>query len=274
MSRLQLARLLELQPAAGGGEPTRKSGGREALVQFNPESLKVSYANQVVEPPKNAKSQSQGTVSRQYVGAGSTKLTLQLWFDVTAPWPDGMDPVDDVRRLTSKVSAFMRAEAADKEGKAFLPPLTRFAWGSFSFDGLVDSLEETLEFFSAAGVPLRASMSLAMSQQKIVIPSFDGAGAPGAPRTPGATPLAAAPRGASLQNLAAASGRRDQWQGIAAANGIENPRALLPGQLIDLSVSASVSGSLSASASASVSRAAAGSLRAGGALSLNGGGRR
>lgn len=233
MSQLQLARLIELQAAAGRGEPTRKNGGREALVQFNPESLKVSYANQVVDPPKNAKSQSQGTVSRQYVGTGSTKLSLQLWFDVTAPWPEGMDPVDDVRRLTSNVSSFMRAEPGDREGKALLPPLTRFAWGSFIFDGLVDALEETLEFFSPAGVPLRASMSLTMSQQKIVIPSFESTGAP---QTPGTTPLAAAPRGATLQKLAAAAGQRDRWQGIAAANGIENPRALTPGQLIDLSV--------------------------------------
>jgi nucleoid-associated protein YgaU len=31
-------------------------------------------------------------------------------------------------------------------------------------------------------------------------------------------------------------GRGDDWQGIALANNIENPRLLEPGQLIDLNV--------------------------------------
>ena len=43
--------------------------------------------------------------------------------------------------------------------------------------------------------------------------------------------------GSTLQGLAAAAGGTGvDWQGIAAANGIENPRQLVPGQLIDLSV--------------------------------------
>jgi hypothetical protein len=35
--------------------------------------------------------------------------------------------------------------------------------------------------------------------------------------------------------MAAAQGL-DDWQSIAQANGIENPRLLLPGQLVDLNV--------------------------------------
>ena len=54
-----------------------------------------------------------------------------------------------------------------KEGDKFVPPAVRFLWGSFQFDGLMDSLEESLEFFSNDGRPLRASMSLTLSQQKI-----------------------------------------------------------------------------------------------------------
>ena len=51
-------------------------------VQFNPETLKVSFANQI-QTPSGAGDQS-GTPARQFVGAGTTKLALQLWFDVTA----------------------------------------------------------------------------------------------------------------------------------------------------------------------------------------------
>jgi hypothetical protein len=135
----------------------------------------------------------------------------------------------------------MNAKATDANPKIFVPPVVRFEWGSFKFDGLVDSLEESLEYFSDQGIPLRASMSLAMSQQKILVTTFapGGAGAAGgaggAPPSPGATPLAEATQGSTLQGMAESIGKGGDWQGIAAANGIENPRSLVPGQLLDLS---------------------------------------
>src|SRR6266702_4687760 len=57
------------------------------VVQFNPETLKVSFANQIATP-SGAGDQS-GTPARQFVGAGTTKLSLQLWFDVNAPHAAG-----------------------------------------------------------------------------------------------------------------------------------------------------------------------------------------
>src|SRR5688572_1289837 len=75
-----------------------------AKVQFNPETLKVSFANQIATP-SGAGDQS-GTPARQFVGAGTTKLALQLWFDVSAPLPEGEEQVDDVRKLTQKVAFF------------------------------------------------------------------------------------------------------------------------------------------------------------------------
>ena len=74
------------------------------------------------------------------------------------------EPVDDVRKLTQKVVFFITPQP---EGNKFVPPAVRFLWGSFQFDGLMESLEESLEFFSNEGKPLRASMSLNLSQQKI-----------------------------------------------------------------------------------------------------------
>src|SRR6185369_14351822 len=134
---------------------------KNCKVQFNPESLKVSFANQVATP--SGSGDQKGTPSRQFVGAGTTKLALQLWFDVTA-LEDGENTENDVRKLTQKVAYFITPK---KEGDKFVPPGVRFLWGSFQFDGLMDSLEENLEYFSNDGRPLRASMALALSQQKI-----------------------------------------------------------------------------------------------------------
>jgi len=207
-------------------------------VQFNPETLKVTFANQL-RTSDGAGDQS-GTAARQFVGAGTTKLTLQLLFDVTQPQPDG-GTVDDVRRLTQKVAFFITPKA---QGSDLVPPQLRFVWGSFQFDGLMDSLEETLEFWSPEGRPLRATLSLAMSQQRITAFAFgQAAGASGtaggpsgaAGGLPGTRPLAEAGFGGSVQALADAAGQGADWARIAAANGIENPRLLAPGQLIDLS---------------------------------------
>ncbi len=203
-------------------------------VQFNPESLKVSFANQVATPP--GAGDQRGTPALQYVGAGTTKLALQLWFDVSHP-ENADTQVDDVRKLTQKVAFFITPK---KEGDKFVPPAVRFIWGSFQFDGIMESLEESLEFFSPEGKPLRASVSFTLTQQKITAFTFRPTSAPpSGARTPsglpaGTAPMAQAPQGSTLQGMAAGVGRGGDWQAIASANGIENPRLLQPGQLIDL----------------------------------------
>src|SRR5256885_14840249 len=152
-SGFQKAKLIELNEKFLGEKPKPK--GQTVEVQFNPESLKVSFANQLVQPGTG--DQAAGTTGLQFVGAGTTKLALQLWFDVTAMEGDSLD---DVRRLTQKVIYFMTPQKSESEKGQFVPPGVRFAWGSFLFDGMVDSLEESLEFFSPEGKPLRASVAL------------------------------------------------------------------------------------------------------------------
>lgn len=200
------------------------------MVQFNPESLKVSLANQL-QTPSGAGDQN-GTPARQYVGAGTTKLSLQLWFDITDP--DSKE--DDVRRLTRKVAFFITPAKGESEGQ-YIPPAVRFIWGSFQFDGLVDSMEESLELFSADGRPLRASVSLGLSQQKIdkYVIRAPGALTPvGRRPSTGTVPLTPAPAGGSVQGMAALVGRQAEWPDIAAANDIEDPLRLPPGRLVDL----------------------------------------
>ncbi len=208
-------------------------------VQFNPESLKVTFNNQLVKPP--GAGDQRGSAASQFVGSSTTKLALTLWFDVGSPQGSG-PAVDDVRKLTQKVAFFITPQPAQGRKNVLLPPAIRFVWGSFKFDGLMDSLEETLDFFSPQGKPLRSSLSLTLSQQAIEFAFQDvsgaGAGSAAAPTTtPGTTPLAQAPAGSTVQGLADAAGAGD-WQSIAAANGIENPRLLTPGTLVDLSLQA------------------------------------
>lgn len=221
-----------------------KSGGKTTTVQFNPETLKVSFANQLVQPNSGGggTGDQSGPASRQFVGAGTTKLSLQLWFDVGSQSSASGSGVIDVRELTKNVAYFITPK---REGNHYIPPGVRFHWGSFHFDGFMDSLDENLEYFSDTGIPLRASVTIAMSQQRIT--EFSGrqgrpdqtpAGIGGAAGSgPGTNPLVQATAGANLQSIAATLGQGSDWQSIAQANGIENPRMLSAGQLINVNIS-------------------------------------
>jgi Contractile injection system tube protein len=220
-----------------------KPGGQQVEVQFNPEVLKVTFSNALVQPQGG--DQSAGNPGRQFVGPGTTKLALQLWFDVTAM---EKDPVDDVRRLTKKVIFFMTPKPT-ADPKKYAPPGVQFQWGSFLFKGIVEALEETLEYFSPGGQPLRASITLTLTQQKILEPKIKGQRK--LPAKPGQAPLKAARQGESLQNMAARNGN-DDWQSIAAANGIEDPLRMAPGALVNLSAGVGIGGSVDASFGASV----------------------
>ncbi|MFA6115181.1 MAG: peptidoglycan-binding protein [Sphingomonas sp.] len=231
---LVMAQMIELKQDLS----IEKPGGKKVFVQFNPESMKVTFANQVAEPKGG--DQKAGTAGRQFVGAGTTKLALTLWFDVTAM---AKNPVDDVRRLTTEILYFMTPQEAESDKKKLAPPGTRFSWGSFIFDGMVEAFEESLEFFSAAGKPLRASVTLTLAQQKILVTDYSKTTGL-VPSRPGQRPFTPAPQNASLQNMAGAAGKGDDWQGVAAANNIEDPLRMSPGALIDLDASVSVGGSV------------------------------
>lgn len=209
------------------GQVHEGDADRNLTVQFNPETLTVTYSNQ------NAGGDQRGGSALQFVGKGTTKLTLELWFDVTEKLPGGdTEPSGDVRKLTEKVNYFIKPKAAEGEDDKWIPPGIRFLWGTFLFEGVVDSMTERLEFFSSEGKPLRANVSLSLSSQDIQFQFHRGrAGAGGRP-TPDTRPERLAREGESLQQMAAAAGR-DDWQSVAEKNGIEDPRRLRAGTPIN-----------------------------------------
>lgn len=120
-------------------------------IDFNPATLEYSIT---------INAQGEGGQTQQAAGAASAKLTLELLFDTT-------DTGDDVRTKTSKVEAMLRPQAAaDARPNAprEAPPMVTFEWGAFKFVGIVDSFKQTMDFFAPNGIPLRASVSLTMSQ--------------------------------------------------------------------------------------------------------------
>ena len=218
----------------GDGGDVTTSG--QLTVQFNPDSLKISYANQIQTDSGEKKADQKGGPAIQHVGAGTTKLAVTLVFDVTAS-SDGSK--GDVRAWTSQVLHFITPAEDPKKKGTFIPPATRFEWGMYWFEGIVEGVEETLELFSADGRALRATVALTMSQQRIQKPTFntDTAAFPGgADAQPGLNPRVAARDGSTAQSLAREAGQPMDWAAIARANGVENPRRIPPGTLLDMRV--------------------------------------
>ncbi|MGD1094983.1 MAG: peptidoglycan-binding protein [Bryobacteraceae bacterium] len=215
---LQKAQLAEI-----GGQ------GKSIDVQFNPQTLKLNYSNSY-----SGGNQPAGSTT-QFSGTLATKLSMELWFDVSLPLQSGTPP-SDVRKLTEQVAYFMSIQRpTDQTQPNNVPPNVKFQWGSFMFSGTMDSMDETIDLFSPDGVPLRASVSINLSKHDV---KFEFAQANGMAPTSsiGTSPLSMAQSGATLQQMAANAGISN-WQGVARANGITNPRNLPPGTLVNLSIS-------------------------------------
>ena len=201
----------------------------EVRVQFNPETVSLSYSTQ-----KSGGDQ-RGGAAIQYSGPGTTKLTMDLWFDVTALEGERVGKYNDVKKLTDQVIYFIKpkkTEGSDKNPQ-YVPPGVRIVWGKFLFAGVMDSLTEKLEFFSEDGRPLRAMLSIGITGQLIKLEAKEEDGQPGAAAATGTRPLQAAKAGEPLQQLTGKKGLAGDWKSIAEANGIENARRMTPGTLID-----------------------------------------
>src|SRR5688572_76589 len=112
--------------------------GSVVLAQFNPTSLQYTITNTA---------QRRGGEQRQQrVDDSSAKLTFDLVFDNTH---DGQN----VRLQTQSIARLMQPKGNQK-----VPPEVEVTWGEFSFVGIVDSYKEAIDFFSAGGVPLRATV--------------------------------------------------------------------------------------------------------------------
>ncbi|GLS27845.1 hypothetical protein [Marinibactrum halimedae] len=179
----------KLIPVTGNNDTPQTD---EAIdVQFNPTSLKVSLSNTLKENQRNGNSR-----AAQFVDKSSSTLTVELLFDTTymassesteesdstgsgseassSPTDAGssgsranqIEQGSDVRNLTKKIAeTFLKPQAASNNRKK-APKRCLFQWGSFEFVGLIESYDETLDFFSKEGRPLRATLSLKLKEDR------------------------------------------------------------------------------------------------------------
>ncbi|HUI94629.1 MAG TPA: hypothetical protein VLX44_02655 [Xanthobacteraceae bacterium] len=237
----------------------------KVVVHFNPASLVYTVEN-------STKQQSGDPKRKQFAAQFTGKLTMDLQFDTTGTGAD-------VRNDTSKVAKFMQASAnAGKNpssGNAQAQPVLSFQWGSYEFKGTMDSFKETIDFFSADGVPLRSLVSISLARQDQVFdPGTDKSAQVGG--TLGATASGAGPSlvptgsGGSVTSAATMGGDPSAARQLAADNGLESLRAT-GGAALSVNAGIQLNAAAGFSASASVGAGAGLSIGGGAGLSVGAG---
>jgi hypothetical protein len=191
-------------------------------VDFNPASLQLQISNELKDTKNSER--------KQYIAKSNAKLTMELQFDTT-------DDGADVTETTRKLQAFIAPPAPPGQpaDRQVPPPVVLFEWGRIKFKGIAESYRETIDFFSANGVPLRASVNLILSRQDQVFDDVPGS----APQDGGATgddDALDTPAG-SAADVASAAESPDSARALAQANGQESLRF---GNGSPLTVSASI----------------------------------
>lgn len=206
-------------------------------VQFNPSDLVYNKTAQFAEIAIPGLDQP----VLQFIRGGTETLTLELFFDTT---DQGM--AEGAKPVTEELEKFYRLVKQDPQTHA--PPKCLFAWGEkgrqgagspstggsvsqapFWFVCVVESIDRKFTLFSAAGIPLRARLTVKLREYQSV------AEMAGRLQSADLTKVRLLQRGQRLDQLAAAEyGDPAHWRLIAAANEVDDPRHLQPGTMLQL----------------------------------------
>jgi nucleoid-associated protein YgaU len=188
--------------------------------QFNPKELtmgkaaswtrQTAKANQKAGPP-------------QYNGPMPSKLTLEMFFDASGKQDDAV-----VQRVDKLFSCCTPTDGSLKQNKGS-PPWVLFRWGKLTgFLAYVASVQVKYTLFTAAGLPVRATCTVALEEIAGDPPKQN-------PTSGGLVPrrVHTLIEGDTLAGIAYNEyGKASLWRAIAAANAIDDPMRLRPGRSI------------------------------------------
>jgi len=195
-----------------------KSSGNDPYLtcRFNPPEYGIKRSVNYGE----LKASGSGASSQQFVNRSADTLSMELFFD------------------TSEAQTDVRSEYVDKldtlasvDPELHAPPLCQFVWGDgLSFTALVSSLDKTFTRFLPSGVPVRARVNVTFTECK---PSDYRRELK--PESTDKTKAWTVTEGDTLWLIADEEyGDPGHWRTIADANDIDNPRAVEPGESLEL----------------------------------------
>src|SRR5688500_4350977 len=124
--------------------------GIELVVDLNPQALRVSYRAQGTGSSNHA-GQGQGAENGQKTGGSSQRTGLTASLSALELFFDTSETGEDVRSKTLKIAQMLQLAASN------VVPIVIFQWGTFLFRGTIESMDESIDYFSDTGKPLRAT---------------------------------------------------------------------------------------------------------------------
>ena len=171
-------------------------------VMFNPEEYTFDKANSFAEIGIPGLE----TPPIQYVRGTLRTLKMDLFFDT-------YEQKIDVRTFTQKITNLL-----EKESLTDAPPILLFSWGQFSFQCVLDSVNQKYTMFLNSGTPVRATLSVSFKEYNPVDIKIRGGLFVGPPTVRNILD------GETLSGIAGDTlGDPGAWREIAELNDIENP---------------------------------------------------
>lgn len=193
----------------------RGSSQEQVEVMFNPNEYSLESGNQYSWKTIPGLNQP----IAQFVSGEATSLTMELFFDTSETW-------EDVRDYTKKITGLL-----DVDKDLHAPPLVKFVWSSLSFKGVVEKVSQRFTMFLPTGRPVRAMLNVTFRAVASITEQFKQIPRQSADRTKQRT----IKQGDQLWQIAAEEYEDPGlWREIARANGITNPKHLVPGTVIKI----------------------------------------
>ncbi|MEM6898256.1 MAG: hypothetical protein AAF583_00590 [Pseudomonadota bacterium] len=191
-------------------------------VHFNPTSLRITTTNQMAEDRPNGVSK-----------PTSYKLDVELLFDTTEIGEDVYDytaPLRDAAAASASGAAANNAQSDGEEPPRDLNRVT-FVWGATLYTGYIESLNETLDYWSSDGTPLRSTVQVSLKGdvekflRGTLRPASTYQSANDVPNLPSRVAMSAASENdRAFTDAARRGGERSTGRSLAAQNGVENMR--------------------------------------------------
>jgi hypothetical protein len=197
--------------------------GKHVRVLFNPESISIRKSTNWKVTPKLETDSSR----TQFTYGDPAILTIDLFFDT-------YEQHIDVRRYTNEIYALTTIQ---KHGELHRPPLCRLEWGLFNLSEncawVLEDLSQQFTLFLPQGTPVRAQLNCTFKQWR-----GDSAEAQLLNKQSADVHKARVVRTADTLSAIAGQEFNDDnlWRVIATANGIDNPRTLPAGMILNIPV--------------------------------------
>jgi nucleoid-associated protein YgaU len=185
--------------------------GETIEVLFNPNEYRLNVSNQFAEVAIPGLA----APLVQFGRGNASTLSMRLFFDT-------YEQRTDVRLYTGKVIKLMTIDPS-----LHAPPVCMFVWGKLEFVGVLERADQSFTLFLPNGIPVRAALDVSFKE------FFDGKKQAGLLESADFAKRYTVQRGDTLSSIAGVEyGDHALWRLIAEENGLDDPLALQPGQVL------------------------------------------